>query len=500
MKRTLIFLLFFCLSLTDGIAQTIQWVPSSQGTGATASNSGPGQLTVWNGRLYFWAEDSNSVEIWSYDELTPPIKMTNLFPGGNASGSGNGAGKMAILNGKLYMAASVGLETELYSYNGISTMLKVSNIFPGGTAGPYYLRTMGSKIYFGAVTGGAGTPSIDLYSYDGTNPPYKYPITGPSIGVMGCNPVEMTPYNGKLYFFGKLPSSQWALYQLDPVTNTANVIMSGAPSGGFTGPMSNLTVAGNKLYFNAGSNGYGGEIWSYNDTNLKRMTDVAPGNLKGAWGGGIGYYNGEIYFGGSTDGTNFQLYKLTADGTASLVYTVNPGGNGAVGNFVTYKNNLYFIARTPAAGAELWKYNGTSCGMVADLNTGPSDFISGGFDYAIYNGHLYFGAISTNHQYELFRLNDPTGVTNTNWVAKVSISPNPTRDIAQLSISLPHAEDLQISLHDISGRNVFSTGLQTYSAGTHTVTLPLQSLPSGVYVYSIHGNSGLLSSGQVIRK
>jgi ELWxxDGT repeat protein len=498
MKKTLLSLLL-CSSFGAAFSQTISWVPTSSGS-VTASGSWPHCITVWNGKLYFWNNDSTSTEIWSYDEVTQPKKLTSIS---TSIANGYGGGKFAALNGKLYTAGS-----ELLSYNGASVLTQVSNIFPGNSASPSGMTTINGKVYFTAKSSaGGGQLSSDLYSYDGVNPPVKYNIPGPSTGIRGCSPGNLTVFNSKLYFSVKLPSGKTGLYELDPVTNTPNLITNGAPAGDFSGSLagtneagSTFLVAGGKFYFIGGEAGYASEVWSYDGSTLKRMTDVAPGLGKGAENS-LGYYNGEVYFSGSTDGSKFQLYKISSDGKAVLVYTVNPSGTANLQDFITYKNNLYFIANTAASGAELWKYNGTSCSMVADLYPDVGSVKDGDIDYAIYNGHLYFQGSNGKHNNELFRLNDPTGIENVAWSGSVSVHPNPATTSASLTLILRNPESLQITITDITGREVYSTGVRNYAAGEHAVTLPLNALAAGQYIYRVGGSNGeLLVSGKLIKE
>jgi len=290
------------------------------------------------------------------------------------------------------------------------------------------------------------------------------------------------------------------LYAIDTTTNIPFAVTNGAPSGDFSS-MSDLTLAGSKLYFIAAENTYGNEVWSYDGTTLKRETDVASGISSGAVRG-FGYYNGEVYFAGCNDGSNkFQLYKISRDGGVVLVHTVNPTGDARPNTFLVYKNNLYFVAKTAATGFELWKYDGTTCAMVMDLYPGVADMFTGGFDWAIYKGHLYFRGRNGAHQDELYRLNDPTTVKSVRWEGDVKVYPNPTTATATLSITLQSAQTLQIALFDASGKKVYAVDVKTYSAGNNELNIPIQKLAAGQYFYRISdATQGTLASGAITRQ
>lgn len=71
------------------------------------------------------------------------------------------------------------------------------------------------------------------------------------------------------------------------------------------------------------------------------------------------------------DGVNgWELWKFNG-ASSSLVANLNPGGDFFPEKMVVMNNNLYFVATTPATGYELWKYDGTTVTLLADANPGP---------------------------------------------------------------------------------------------------------------------------------
>ena len=87
-----------------------------------------------------------------------------------------------------------------------------------------------------------------------------------------------------------------------------------------------------------------------------------------------------------------ELWKY--DGTTkSLAADINPGdGGSAPHGFTIYNNELYFAALgSSKVGSELWKFDGTSATLVADLDT--TDFTSSApSELTVFNNKLYFNA------------------------------------------------------------------------------------------------------------
>ncbi|MEO0858659.1 MAG: PA domain-containing protein [Bacteroidota bacterium] len=63
-----------------------------------------------------------------------------------------------------------------------------------------------------------------------------------------------------------------------------------------------------------------------------------------------------------------------------------------------------------------------------------------------------------------------------------SVYPNPVSTTAQVGFTLPTAEQARVEVYDLLGRRVAVVAEGVRPAGTHTVTLDVTGLPSGVYV------------------
>jgi ELWxxDGT repeat protein len=486
MKRLILFLSAFCstIMIQAQIPVMVQDINTS-----SALNASPSIPYVYNGAIYFYANDSvHGTELWKYNEASPAALLSDITVGTAGSGPGNFTGNIATLNSKLYFVVDNITRHVLYAYDGTNP----PTLAPGITTGlfisqPYELTTLANKIYFTAQDA-LGNGNTHIWVYNGTSAPTK--LNTYQSTTSNHVPSQLTPLNGKLYYSAPdSPSNINKLYVLDPATNSFNLVTTSSYPNGFVSP-SPAFVIGTKIYFFANDPSTGNEIYSYDGTTATRLTDLAAGALPGCRNP-MAYYNGAIYFSGSVNGMTYQLYKLnTTTGVATLASTVNPTGDAAISDMFVYKDNLYFGASNPATGHEVWKFNGNIATMVSDLNPGVGNGVNSFLNqrnslFNEFNGHLYFTGDDGVHGEELFRINDATGIENVAFTGQLNIYPNPVVTNATMDISLPAAQSLCITISDASGRQLFTTGSQRLSKGTNKITIPMQNFATGNYYYRI---------------
>ena len=171
----------------------------------------PGDLTVFNGQLYFRANDGNSgFELWRYDGINPPTLAADIRPGSRGSSPDN----LTVFNGQLYFRADDGTGSgkELWRYDGTNPPQQVADINPGsGNADPTHLTVFNNQLYFNADDGSNGT---ELWQYDGINAPQRVTDINPGSG--NADPTNLTPFNDKLYFRANDGINDTELWQYDP--------------------------------------------------------------------------------------------------------------------------------------------------------------------------------------------------------------------------------------------------------------------------------------------
>ena len=78
--------------------------------------------------------------------------------------------------------------------------------------------------------------------------------------------------------------------------------------------------------------------------------------------------------------------------------------------------------------------------------------------------------------------------------------PNPAASSTELAFTLDQAQDVRFAVYDVLGREVAVLAEGARGAGTHTATLDVRTLPSGVYVARlVAGNQSVLSRFTVAR-
>jgi hypothetical protein len=82
----------------------------------------------------------------------------------------------------------------------------------------------------------------------------------------------------------------------------------------------------------------------------------------------------------------------------------------------------------------------------------------------------------------VFRENQESIITN--------IYPNPFAEQAQINLSLPETETISIELSNMYGTLRSNILSQTYPAGEHTITIPRNNLPQGLYAIKLATSSG----------
>ncbi len=497
MKKTLLFLALAATSYTTQ-AQTPQLAydiyPGLEG-------SDPNQLTVFNGKLYFAAKDTNyGAKLFVLDNTTVPKAVDEIYSSTAIDFYNSYNNKMGVFNGKLYFAGNDGVHgMELMSYDGISAPTLVADIDPGiSYSNPFWMRGIGNRLYFSAYTDATGH---ELWIYDGINPPVVKDINS---GPDDSYPDHFIEYKNKVYFVAKNAAAGSKLFVYDPATGSVTAANTGTTAGISLSNVGNLIVSGSKLYFTATTYPDGLELYSFDGTTVIRVTDVGSGFVNGVPGAPFAYKDA-IYFAGDTAGNNnTQLYKYdTASGITSLVYEINPGGRANPKLGTVYNSRLYFVATTSTTGSELWEYDGTKPpSLIADIYPGiTSSEIS---DFQVYNGKLYFNATANYGNYELYSLTTTppnTVIQSLQLPGEVTLSPNPTSSTATLRLELHQHQRCSLSLTDAAGKTIWSMPITDYSTGSHSITLPLDGNAAGLYFYHLNNEKGTpLATGRIVKQ
>jgi ELWxxDGT repeat protein len=350
-----------------------------------------GPLVVVGDTLYFGANDGSRVgdhgsELWKSDGTEAgTVLVKDINPGTTNS---NPSGLTAV-GDSLYFIADDGTHgAELWKSDStdIGTVM-VKDIIPGPpdatSAAIPELTTLGDTLYFAADDGSHG---VELWRSDGTEAGTERvastgPAPDPAIEV--TDPTDLTPVGGALYFAGT-GTDGVELWRSDG-TAAGTVRVSDINPGSDGSYPSQLTVAGDTLFFRAQDSVHGAELWSSNGTTAGTVLvkDIYPGISyalsnygmpNNGWPDQLTGWGNAVYFRASetTHGTELWRTDGTDAGTV-MVKDINPGALGSDPSGMTIIGSRLYFGAGGSSGPEPWTSNGTDLGTVRliDATTKP---------------------------------------------------------------------------------------------------------------------------------
>jgi ELWxxDGT repeat protein len=449
---------------TDGTsAGTFKYASNVKVANGTASD-----MIVLGNKLYFAGVDANGTELWVTDGTaagTQMIKNINPNPVSNfpfPMGSSNPT-EFMLLDNVIYFFADDGTHgKELWKTNGTTAgTVLVKDINPTPMVGSIYPYSLSNSfiknnlLYFTADDGSHGT---ELWQTDGTDGGTNMvidinPGTGPS------NPSYFYPYGAIFLFAADDGTHGVELWKTDGTaagTTLVKDIATGTSPDDFDPEVQvpnssnpfGFTLFNGKVFFTADDPTLGTEGWVTDGTTgntflLKDfytgMTSIFANSGYPLFLDGL-FINNKMIFPVTSNNEGEELWVTDGTpGNTSLFKDINPGTPGSNSFFLlnflnvtdetSYHtkllNGLMFLeAKTPGAGTELWKTDGTPGGtvIVKDINPGPDSSIGGNsFTYFYMPNALYFSATDGSKGYELWKT-DGTDA-NTSRVIDINLGP-----------------------------------------------------------------------------
>ncbi|MBD3582276.1 ELWxxDGT repeat protein [Flavobacterium selenitireducens] len=381
MKQLFTFGVLFFLSFA--FSQSIDLVkdifPGAEGSGIM-------QPVVFNGKLYFYADDGvHGGELWSSDGTETGTQLVkDINPEGNSE-----VGEITVLNGRIVFLAADANGYELWSSDGTAAGTSMVMDIQPGSAGsiPSGFTVIGNQAFFQAIDGPGG---YELWATDGTaNGTFMVKNINPS---GDSYPSQLTAYDGKLIFSAYTFETGNELWISDG-TEAGTMLLKDIFADGNGDPR--LFHEFNGLLFFRADDENGDELWVTDGTSngTYRVKDINPAQGDGSSIGEFTEANGQLFFRARTATEGFELWKTdgTAEGTV-MVKDIWPGGDSFPGELTAYEGKLYFQATDgSAANTELWVSDETSSEtfMLKDIH--PTNY-SAPNEFIVFNGLLYFVA------------------------------------------------------------------------------------------------------------
>jgi ELWxxDGT repeat protein len=320
-----------------------------------------------------------------------------------------------------------------------------------------------------------------------------------------------TLYNGKLYFPATTATYGPELWETDGTPAGTKVAVDLYGSAGLQ-PLE-LTVFNGMLYFTGSDSGIYVNAWEVFVTDgttagTRRVKDIRPGR-DGSFPGGYTAYKGTLYFCAAEPVSGAELW--TTDGTeagTTLFKDMRPAADGSLpGGMVSYSDKMFLSAHR-GDGREMFVSDGTVAGTFEMRPAGAnrSHPLGGNIEkYTIANNALFFSAwYFDSTGTELWVLRDTTLTdTPTTTVKNVkpspvfyTLAPNPADDVLQVTLNSSNA-DGHISITDMTGRRLFEKAVTT---GEKVHTIHTANMPAGVYMFSYTAGGTTTSKRFVIQR
>jgi len=476
MIKNYVSILLFCVSLFSfGQVTLVKDINDGDG------NGNPRNPYVFNGSIYFNADDSSGVntggadlgqELWTTDGTAAGTVLVKDIRVGSANSSPN---FFFELGGILYFSANEGAGLRIFQTDGtdagtVSTNNTFSNLQP---------IVVGSKAYMTATTLGNV-----FYEFDGTTFQEV-----PDSGAGTATPIggEYIQYDGNTIFLYMDYSTESdaigrELYAYD-ITNQSYSLIKDITGNSSNSGISNFVKIGSTVYFEAQS-----RVWQTDGTDpgtvaVAAAMNAGVDNVRNFYG-----WLGDLYFEGD-DGNGDQLWKYdpVADTVTNLSNISGANNNHDPSDYTPYNGWLYYSGEDSTdSESHLFRTDGS---VIEQLDSS----IVGVDDIVLLNGILYFEGEDevADTGNELFSF-DPASLSISTLSSNfdVKIYPNPSVDVINIIHDINAEIDYQII--DITGKII--------KDGTLEENQIHHSLESGFYFLKLYTNSKLAKTQKLIVK
>jgi len=465
----------------------------------STSHSFPSELTAFNGKIYFGADDSNatntggvdySKELWVSDGTTEGTEFVKNINTPIASGDTDRASNPSYffeLNNRLYFKAIDG--TGVTGYNTYTTdgtdrgTLSLNNDF--NNAKPIILN---GKAYMRAFSvGGSLSP---FYEFDGQKF-IEIEDTGNGSVNAGSNYIGLDDNSILInleYLEEGVNTVGRELYIYD-LTNKNFTLIKNFDDANGNSSLTYMTKVGDVVYFV-----YDNDLWVTDGTTNGTIKVAGTSEIGGVRS--LYLWNGKLFFEADAGGGDLdQLYVYdpstdTSTDISDLSVTHDPVHFAAPGD-----GYLYYAGKIVAGGSYiLWRTDGVTTTPILE------DLIDSVDDIAVLNHKLYFEAsyIASDDQEsvgrELFTYsNDELNTLDTSTFeleSSLSIYPNPSTNLLNVKSTLEG--EINYTIYNILGKQVLN--------GTIKNNVINHNLTSGLYLLKLDNGSNAITKKIIVKE
>jgi ELWxxDGT repeat protein len=340
--------------------------------------SDPDHLTVFDGKVYFWANDGvHGPELWRTDGTPSGTVLVRDVNPNNSSyyvgGAADNTTELCVAGGNLYFLADDGIHGwELWktdgSYDGTTLVKDINPANTGRTI--HSLMNVGGVLYFVADDGVHG---MELWRSDGTEAgtrmvrdiaPGAANLFWTTNGKLDGE-TEFQVVNGILYFTATGSDLGYELWRTDG-TESGTFLVADIFSGWRSSSPHNLTALSGILYFTADDGVNGRELWRSDGTlnGTFMIKDITYGPDSTYWRSELMEIDKVLYFvvNNGVQGTKLWRSDGTNDGTFMVGDLASQGNpfttyGGGYGPFIELGGTIYFPYYEPLHGEELGLVN-----------------------------------------------------------------------------------------------------------------------------------------------
>jgi len=319
------------------------------------------------------------------------------------------------VNGVVYFRAyDASFGTELFKSDGTTNgtvLIKDINKGQSGSV-PHFITALENIILFSAGDVATGN---ELWKSDGTaNGTLLVKDIKP--GLVDSYPSDLIAFKGFVYFTASNVAAGRELWRTDG-TEAGTVLIKDINPGaadGFAQTMTNFTVVGDWLYFNANNGAGGRELWRSDGTSAGTVLvkDLTPGAASTEFFA-LRPIDNTLYFTSNGDGMGYQLWKSDGTEVGTAIVKQSAFGSSAPSEVFKFKNKIYFAANYDGNGHELWETDGSEAGtlLVKDINPGAGSSITwygGAPTFTVMGDYFYFAADDGVKQTQLWKSDGTT--------------------------------------------------------------------------------------------